>query len=160
MGLINEGDKAPDFTLPCDTGELYTLSQHLSRTPLIVYFYPKDMTSGCTQEACDFRDMLLTQSHFQVVGISKDSVKSHKKFKEQYTLTFPLLSDASGEVCSKYGVWIQKSMYGRKYFGIERSTFIINEHGVVLKIWRKVTVKNHRIDILKFLVSLHEGSES
>lgn len=150
MSKIMEGVMAPDFTLPSDSGERFHLKDHL-QTPLILYFYPKDMTSGCTQEACDFRDALLHQKSLHIIGISRDSIKSHQKFKEKYSIPFPLLSDETGEVCQKYGVWVEKSMYGKKYFGIERSTFIINEEGLIMHVWRKVSVKNHVNDVMKAL---------
>jgi len=150
MTTLKIGDVAPDFKLPCDTGEFFHLRDHIN-VPLILYFYPKDMTSGCTQEACDFRDALLHATGLNVVGISRDSVKSHQKFKEKYSLSFPLLADEEGEVCQSYGVWVEKSMYGKKYFGIERSTFLIGTDGLIKNIWRKVSVKNHVAEVLKAL---------
>lgn len=150
-----DGKRAPDFKLPCDTGEFFILSEFLKKTtlkhPLVLYFYPKDMTSGCTQEACDFQEALLHNNDITLVGISKDSITSHQKFKAKYNLAFPLLSDETGDVCQKYGVWVEKSMYGRKYFGIERSTFVIDAKGVILKSWRKVSIKNHVHEVLAFL---------
>ncbi|MBN9564744.1 MAG: thioredoxin-dependent thiol peroxidase [Alphaproteobacteria bacterium] len=145
--MLKIGDKAPDFTLPTDTGEI-TLSS-LNGKKVVVYFYPKDNTSGCTQEACDFRDAysrLCVKAH--VIGISKDSPKSHQNFKAKYQLPFTLASDIDGGICEKYGVWVLKSMYGRSYHGIERATFLIDENGNILKIWRKVSVKGHVEDVM------------
>lgn len=147
---LSIGDIAPDFTLPTDDGKSITLSK-LQGKKVIVYFYPKDETPGCTTEACSFRDAKPTfdQKNTVIIGISKDSIKSHQKFKEKEKLNFILASDESGEVCEKYGVWGEKSMYGRKYFGIERSTFLIDEKGKITKIWRKVSVSGHINEVLK-----------
>src|SRR5262245_26590836 len=129
---IEVGKKAPDFKLPGDGGATISLKE-LRGKPVILYFYPKDDTSGCTAEACGFRDALPNFSRVkaQVIGISRDSVKSHDKFKEKYKLPFRLASDEEGKVTEAYGTWVQKSMYGRKYMGIERSTFLIDAEGVV-----------------------------
>lgn len=118
----------------------------------ILYFYPKDNTSGCTQEACDFRDNLnrLT-AKANVVGVSPDSIASHKKFRENHDLSFPLLSDPEHKLAEEYGAWGEKSMYGKKYMGIIRSTFILDENGKVEKEWRKVKVKGHVDEVLAFL---------
>lgn len=117
---------------------------------IILYFYPKDNTSGCTQEACDFRDnMNRLTKYAKVVGVSPDSIKSHIKFREKQGLNFILLSDTEHLLAEKFGVWIEKSMYGRKYMGIDRSTFIIDEKGNVLKEWRKVKVKGHVDEVVK-----------
>lgn len=150
--MLEIGSKAPDFTLESDTGESYALSG-LKGKKVVLYFYPKDNTSGCTTQACDFRDNL---DHFSgkdvvVLGVSKDSLKSHASFRTKQNLNFPLLSDESCDVCSAYGVWIEKSMYGHKYMGIDRSTFLIDEQGIIQNIWRKVKVPNHVQDILKSL---------
>jgi peroxiredoxin Q/BCP len=141
---VAPGDKAPDFTLPADGGGEVSLKA-LKGKPVVLYFYPKDDTSGCTAEACAFRDALADFSRLkaQVIGISRDSVASHDKFKRKYKLPFPLASDADGTVCEAYGVWVEKSMYGRKYMGIERSTFLIDGKGVVRAVWRKVKVPGH-----------------
>ncbi len=141
---IEIGDKAPDFTLPSDSGGKVTLSK-LRRQKVVLYFYPKDDTSGCTAEACGFRDSFpkFGKVEATVIGISKDSVASHDKFKKKYELPFILASDEKGEVCEAYGVWVQKSMYGRKYMGIERATVLIDEKGAVRGIWRKVKVPGH-----------------
>jgi peroxiredoxin Q/BCP len=147
---LSIGDIAPDFTLPTDDGNSITLSK-LQGKKVIVYFYPKDETPGCTTEACSFRDTkpMFDEKNAVIVGISKDSIKSHQKFKEKEKLNFILASDESGNVCEKYGVWGEKSMYGRKYFGIERSTFLIDEKGKIAKIWRKVSVPGHIEEVLQ-----------
>ncbi len=152
MSDLKTGDKAPDFTLPTDGGGTVKLSDFKGQ-PVVVYFYPKDDTSGCTQEACDFRDGLSAFKRLKVavIGISRDSVKKHDKFKEKYELNFPLASDEEGEVCARYGVWVEKSMYGRKYMGIARATFLIDEDGKIAHIWHKVSVTGHVEDVLKTL---------
>ena len=141
---IEIGDKAPDFTLPTDGNGKISLSKQRGRK-VVLYFYPKDDTSGCTAEACGFRDTLPTFDKIDaaVIGISRDSVASHDKFKRKHDLPFTLASDEAGEVCERYGVWVEKSMYGRKYMGIERATFLVDEKGVVRGIWRKVKVPGH-----------------
>jgi len=139
------GSPAPDFTLPTDGGGSVTLSA-LKGKPVVLYFYPKDDTTGCTAEACGFRDQLPDFSgvNATIIGISKDSVKSHDKFKAKYSLPFTLASDAEpGQVCEAYGAWVEKSMYGRQYMGIERATFLIDKDGIVRQIWRKVKVAGH-----------------
>ena len=141
---VELGNKAPDFTLPTDGNGSVTLSK-LKGKKVVLYFYPKDDTSGCTAEACGFRDSFPDYggTGAVVIGISKDSVTSHDKFKKKHELPFILASDTSSEVCEKYGVWIEKSMYGRKYMGIERATFLIDEKGVVRGLWHKVKVSGH-----------------
>lgn len=141
---IEIGDKAPDFTLPTDGGGKLTLSKLRGRK-VILYFYPKDDTSGCTAEACGFRDSFprFGKLDATVIGISRDSVASHDKFKQKHDLPFTLASDDKGAVTEAYGVWVQKSMYGRKYMGIERATFLVDEKGVVQGLWRKVKVPGH-----------------
>ena len=144
------GELAPHFTLPADGGKTITLSDFVGKK-IIVYFYPKDLTSGCTKEACSFRDCKykFDQKNTIIIGVSKDSTKSHDKFKEKEGLNFILASDEKGEVCEKYGVWVEKCMYGRKYFGIERATFLIDEKGKIAKIWRKVSVPGHVEEVLE-----------
>jgi peroxiredoxin Q/BCP len=146
---VSIGDKAPDFTVPTDGNGTLTLSQ-LKGKPVVLYFYPKDDTSGCTAEACGFRDALpdYSATGATVIGVSKDSVASHDRFKKKYGLPFTLASDATGEVCEKYGVWVEKSMYGRKYMGIDRSTFLIDKDGVVRGVWRKVKIGGHVAEVL------------
>ncbi len=149
------GDLAPDFTLETDNNGSITLSE-LRGKPVVIYFYPKDDTPGCTKEACGFRDNMarLQKDGVTVIGISKDSVKKHNKFKEKYDLNFPLGSDEDGKVCEAYGVWVEKSMYGRTYMGIERATFLINAEGKIAHIWRKVKVKGHVDDVLETVSAL------
>lgn len=147
--MLKEGMKAPEFSLKADDGKTYSLKDFKGRK-VVLYFYPKDNTSGCTAEACDFRDniKIFTKKNTVILGISKDSIKSHLNFKEKYSLPFILLSDENVEILEKYEVWKEKSMYGRKYFGIERSTFIIDENSKIVKIYRKVKVKGHIEELL------------
>lgn len=150
--VLEIGGIAPNVELPGDAGRFCRLSEYRGKA-VVLYFYPKDDTSGCTAEACDFRDCLrdFNSLNAVVLGISRDKPKTHDKFKEKYGLTFPLLSDEDGTVCSAYGTWVEKSMYGKKYFGIERSTFLIDKEGIVRGIWRKVKVDGHVRDLLKAL---------
>jgi peroxiredoxin Q/BCP len=147
---VEAGDKAPDFILPTDGGGKLSLKALRGKT-VVLYFYPKDDTSGCTAEACAFRDALpdFSKVKAEIVGISRDPVSSHDKFKTKYALPFPLGSDEDGTVCRDYGVWVEKSMYGRKYMGIDRATFVIDGKGVVRKVWRKVKVPGHAEEVLK-----------
>jgi len=147
---VNVGDKAPSFTLPADGGGKVSLKD-LKGKAVVLYFYPKDDTSGCTAEACAFRDALpdFSKVKAEIIGISRDPVKSHDKFKAKYDLSFPLASDEDGKVCEAYGTWVEKSMYGRKYMGIERSTFLIDGKGVIRNVWRKVKVPGHADEVLK-----------
>lgn len=142
--MLKVGDKAPNFSVENDDGEKVSLKDFKGKT-VVLYFYPKDMTSGCTIEACDFRDL---QKKFQkkdavVLGVSKDSTERHKKFKGKYDLNFQLLADTEGEVCKQYDVIKEKSMYGRKFMGIERTTYVISPDGKIQKIYSKVKVKDH-----------------
>ena len=144
------GDKAPDFILPTDGGGKISLKALMGKK-IVLYFYPKDDTSGCTAEACAFRDQLPDFSKVKaaIVGVSRDSVASHDKFKTKFDLTFPLASDSEGNVSDAYGTWAEKSMYGRKYMGMEGSTFLIDDKGVIRNIWRKVKVPGHADEVLK-----------
>lgn len=146
---LKPGDKAPDFTLPTDGNGKITLSK-LKGKKVILYFYPKDDTSGCTAEACGFRDSFpkFGRTDAVVIGISRDSVASHDKFKKKHDLPFVLASDEDGKVCGAYGTWVEKSMYGRKYMGIERATFLIDGKGVIRHLWRKVKVAGHVEEVL------------
>lgn len=148
--MLNEGELAPDFTLPSDGGTSVALSSFRGRK-VILYFYPKDDTSGCTTQACDLRDALprIEEAGAMVLGVSPDPVRSHEKFKAKYDLNFPLLADEDHSVAEAYGVWVEKSMYGRTYMGIERSTFVIDETGHLTKVWRKVTPKGHADRVLE-----------
>jgi peroxiredoxin Q/BCP len=152
MTHLAVGHPAPLFKLPDDTGKITNLADFKGQH-LVVYFYPKDDTPGCTVEACDFRDnfMALNRLKVAVVGVSKDSVASHQKFKEKYNLNFPLLSDEGGTMAEDYGVWIEKSMYGKTYMGIERSTFLIGPDGVIKAIWPKVKVEGHVDEVRKMI---------
>jgi len=142
--MIQEGDQAPDFSLPADDGSTVSLSKLRGRK-IVLYFYPKDDTSGCTAQACEFRDALprIDEAGAVVLGVSPDPVKSHVKFRDKYDLNFPLLADEDHAVAEAYGVWVEKSMYGRTYWGIDRSTFLIDEEGRLLKVWRKVKAKGN-----------------
>lgn len=146
------GQVVPDFTLPSSNGEDITLSSYRGRKVLL-YFYPKDMTPACTDEACSFRDFHpeLQEKGVTVLGVSPDPVKSHGKFADKHALPFLLLSDEDHAVSELYGVWQLKKMYGREYMGIVRSTFLIDEEGKLLKEWRKVKVKGHTEDVLSAL---------
>ena len=152
---VEEGKKAPDFSATTDSGKTLKLSD-LRGKPVVLYFYPKDDTSGCTAEACGFRDSLpnFAKVKAAVIGVSKDSVERHDKFKRKYGLTFPLVSDENGKICEKYGTWVEKSLYGRKYMGIERATFLIDKDGVVRKVWHKVKVAGHVDEVEESLKAL------
>jgi len=152
---IGVGDKAPAFSLAA-TKIGKAASAALKGKPYLLYFYPKDDTSGCTAEACAFRDAMPNFSRLGVtiIGVSKDSIESHEKFAKKYNLNFPLASDSEGELCEAYGVWKEKSMYGRKYMGIERSTFLIDGKGVIRAAWRKVNVPGHADEVKKALAEI------
>ncbi len=147
---IDVGDRAPAFTAPTDGGGKFKLAEHKGKT-VILYFYPKDDTSGCTAEACAFRDALpgFRKAAAVVIGISRDSVERHDKFKKKHDLLFTLVSDEDGKICEAYGTWVEKSMYDRKYMGIERATFLLDGKGVVRQVWRKVKVPGHVDEVLK-----------
>ena len=147
--MIKIGATAPDFTAPTDGGGTVRLKD-LRGKKVVLYFYPKDNTPGCTTESCDFRD---AQAKFEakdavILGVSPDSVKSHDKFKEKFDLPFTLISDEDHKIAEAYGVWQEKSMYGRKYMGIQRSTFVIDEKGKIAAIYDKVKVTGHVADVL------------
>jgi thioredoxin-dependent peroxiredoxin len=150
--LIEEGSPAPDFTLTSDAGERVRLSQFQGR-PVVLYFYPKDDTPGCTAQACGIRDVWdeLQRKGAVVLGVSPDGPREHVKFKEKYELPFTLLSDEEHEVADQYGTWVEKSMYGKKYKGMERSTFVIDADGNVAKVMRKVKPAEHADDVLAAL---------
>ena len=150
--MLEEGKKAPSFALKDQTGEVISLDS-LKGKNVVLYFYPKDDTSGCTKEACNFRDELPKFSKLDAVilGVSPDSVESHRKFAEKYKLPFSLLSDEKKEICKKYGVWQEKSMYGKKYMGVVRTTFIINDKGIIKKIFPKVKVDEHNTEVMEAL---------
>ncbi|WP_455280579.1 thioredoxin-dependent thiol peroxidase [[Eubacterium] cellulosolvens] len=142
--MVKEGEKAPDFTLDSDDGKKISLSDFRGKN-IVLYFYPKDGTLGCTQEAIEFQNLNRKFANLNAVilGISKDSMESHQKFKDKNNLHFILLSDPKSKVQKLYGVWKEKSLYGKKFMGTQRSTFLINEKGLIEKIYRKVKVKGH-----------------
>lgn len=146
---ITVGAKAPDFSLPSTEGKTVTLGDFKGKK-VVVYFYPKDDTSGCTLEAHDFQKLLndFSKAGTDVVGVSPDSIKSHDKFCGKHNLTFPLLSDEEKVMLNDYGVWTEKSMYGRKYMGVERTTVLIDGDGVIAQIWNKVKVPGHAEEVL------------
>jgi peroxiredoxin Q/BCP len=147
--MINEGEKAPATTVTASDGTKVNLAAPGER--LVLYFYPKDDTSGCTREAQDFTALApeYRKAGVKVVGVSRDPMKSHEKFIGKYSLAVPLVSDQDGRISEAFGTWVQKSMYGRKYMGMERSTFLIDADGRVLKAWRKVKVPGHAEEVLK-----------
>jgi len=147
--MITTGQIAPDFTLPRDGGSSLTLSA-LRPGKVVLYFYPKDATPGCTLEAQDFSARLadFTALGCTVIGVSKDSVKAHDKFCQKHALSIILVSDEAGHTCEDYGVWLEKSMYGKTYMGIERTTVLIDPAGVVAQVWNKVSVKGHADEVL------------
>lgn len=149
---LEVGSTAPDFEIKTAEDKLFKLSDQRGKK-VILYFYPKDNTPGCTTESCEFRDAHpdFTSANAVVLGISKDSLMSHAKFKEKHQFPFELGSDEAGVVCDAYGTWVEKSMYGKKYMGIERSTFVIDENGKIASLWRKVKVKDHVQDVLNSL---------
>jgi peroxiredoxin Q/BCP len=148
--MAEEGKKAPDIKLPDQDGETFKLSGHKGQ-PIVVYFYPKDDTSGCTSEAKDFTEHLaqFDKAGVLVVGISPDSPAKHTKFRQKHDLGVRLLADEEKKAAEAYGVWVEKSMYGRKYMGVERSTFLIDAKGKVARAWRKVKVKGHVAEVLE-----------
>lgn len=150
--MLKVGGKAPDFTLQSGNGETISLKDFNGKK-VVLYFYPKDDTSGCTAESCDFRDNIkkFEKKNTVIIGVSADSVKSHQKFTDKHELPFTLLSDETKEMLNDYGVWQEKSMYGRKYMGIVRTTFVIDEAGKIEKIYEKVKVPGHVENVLEDL---------
>jgi len=150
MAELKPGDTAPDFDLPTDGAGRVALADLKGQT-VVLYFYPKDDTSGCTTEAIGFSEMRqqFDDAGAIVIGVSKDSPSSHDKFKSKHELTIKLASDESGEMVERYGVWVEKSMYGRKYMGIDRATFLIGPDGAIKQVWRKVKVPGHVAEVLK-----------
>jgi peroxiredoxin Q/BCP len=147
---VQDGDRAPDFEMPATGGRSVSLAS-MAGKPFVLYFYPKADTPGCTKEACGFQEALPQLGHIglDVIGVSPDKMKPIEKFAEKYALTFPLASDETKAVAERYGTWVEKSMYGRKYMGMERSTFLIDQTGKIAKVWRKVSVTGHAADVLK-----------
>lgn len=149
---LNVGDQAPDFTLLSDKNEPVSLKNFQGKN-VVLYFYPKDNTPGCTREACDFRDSTaqFSKHNAVILGISKDNPNKHQKFKDKYELPFTLLADENGDVCQAYGVINKKSLFGNTFLGIQRSTFLIDTHGKIRAIWRKVKVNGHTQEVLDAL---------
>lgn len=152
MAVLNEGDKAPSFTAKDQNGNEVSLADYKGKN-IILYFYPKDDTPGCTAESCDFRDnyQSLLSKGFEVIGVSIDDEKSHKKFESKYNLPFTLIADDSHEIVEAYGVWVEKNMYGKKYMGTARTTFIINGDGIISHIINKVDTQNSSQQVLDLL---------
>ncbi len=152
MATLKEGDLAPAFTATNQNGETVSLSDYKGKN-VILYFYPKDDTPGCTAEACSFRDnyQAMLGKGFEVIGVSTDDEKSHKKFVNKYNLPFALIADTDKSIVEAYGVWVEKSMYGKKYMGTARTTFIINPEGVIVKVIDKVDTKNSSQQIIDLL---------
>jgi len=147
---LSVGDMAPEFSLPGDSGSTVSLSSYRGKK-VVLYFYPKDDTSGCTKEAIEFNGLKaeFAKANTVIVGMSPDSPKSHDKFKAKYDLTFPIAADENKTALEAYGVWVEKSMYGRKYMGVERTTVLIGTDGQILAIWPKVKVDGHAAEVLK-----------
>jgi peroxiredoxin Q/BCP len=159
---VQEQQSAPDFTLPAEGNEpaIVDGKLHLADLrgkPVVLYFYPKDDTPGCTAEACSFRDANheLQRRGVVVLGISKDTLSSHKKFASKYQLPYPLLSDTDAQVAQEYGVYSEKSMYGKKFMGVDRSTFLIDKDGIVRRVWHKVKPENHANEVLEAVEALN-----
>lgn len=152
---LEEGKAAPDFTLAADDGKKVSLKA-LRGQPVVLYFYPRDDTPGCTKEACAFRDRKkeLTKLGAHVLGVSTDDVASHVKFRDKYELNFPLLADVDHKIAEKYGAWREKNMYGKKSMGIQRSTYLIDAEGKIQKIWKKVSVDGHDDQVIDELKKL------
>jgi len=152
---LKDGVKAPSFTLPTDGGGEVSLKALAGKT-VVLYFYPKDDTTGCTKQAIGFTDMAkdFAKAGAVVIGVSKDSPEKHDKFKSKHKLTLILASDEEGKVIERYGSWVEKSLYGRKYMGTDRSTFLIDKTGVIRRIWRKVKVPGHVEEVLKAATAL------
>lgn len=155
---IEPGSKAPAFTLPDDQGHKVKLSD-LKGSPVVLYFYPRDDTPGCTKEACAFRDRYdeLEQAGVRLLGVSGDSAESHTKFRTKHELPFPLLVDAEHKLSEKYGAWREKNMYGKKSMGIQRSTFLIDADGKVAKVWKRVRVDGHDDQVLEAVRELSQA---
>ena len=152
MATLKEGDKAPEFTAKDQNGNTVSLADFKGKT-VVLYFYPKDDTPGCTAEACGFRDnyQFLSSQGYEVIGVSTDDEKSHKKFETKYILPFTLIADSDQQIVNSYGVWVEKNMYGKKYMGTQRTTFIIDAEGTISHIIGKVDTKNSSQQVLDLL---------
>ena len=148
--MLNEGDIAPDFAVADQDGNEVKLSNYKGKN-VVLYFYPRDMTPGCTKQACSLRDGIsdLKKNNIEVLGVSTDDEKKHQKFIAKYELPFTLLADTENKVSDIYGVWVEKNMYGKKYMGIKRTTFLIDENGKIVKIFKKVNVSEHADEVLE-----------
>jgi thioredoxin-dependent peroxiredoxin len=153
--ILSVGDSAPDFSLPCEEGNLISLAS-LKDKNIVLYFYPKDDTSGCTKEALAFTALKekFLEHGTHIIGVSPDNIASHQKFRCKYDLTFPLLADEDKSMAQAYGVWVEKSLYGRKYMGVERTTFLIDRSGKIAHIWPKVKVSGHAEHVLDVVTAL------
>ena len=149
--MVKEGNKAPDFSGKNQDGKSVKLSSFKTKKNVVLYFYPKDMTPGCTTEACDFRDQFKKFKNTTILGVSVDSPERHRKFIDKHDLPFELITDDNKKICGKYGVWQEKKLYGKTFMGIVRSTFIIDKTGVVQKIFQKVKVKGHVDEVIEIL---------
>ena len=149
--MVKEENKAPDFSGKNQDGKPIKLSSFRSKKKVVLYFYPKDMTPGCTTEACDFRDQFKEFKNTVILGVSVDSPERHRKFIDKYNLPFELIADENKKICTKYGVWQEKKLYGKTFMGIVRSTFIIDKAGTVKKIIPKVKVKGHTEEVVEIL---------
>ena len=152
--MVKEGNKAPDFSGKNQDGKPIKLSSFRSKKKVVLYFYPKDMTPGCTTEACDFRDQFKEFKNTVILGVSVDSPERHRKFIDKYNLPFELIADENKKICTKYGVWQEKKLYGKPFMGIVRSTFIIDKVGTVKKILPKVKVKDHVEELVEILKNI------
>ena len=152
--MVKEGNKAPDFSGKNQDGKPIKLSSFRSKKKVVLYFYPKDMTPGCTTEACDFRDQFKEFKNTVILGVSVDSPERHRKFIDKYNLPFELIADENKKICTKYGVWQEKKLYGKTFMGIVRSTFVIDKVGTVKKILPKVKVKDHVEEVVEILKNI------
>lgn len=150
LRMLDAGAKFPNFELIDQDGKVHTFAS-LAGSKTVIYFYPKDDTSGCTLEACGFRDRLQEVPGAKVFGVSPDDQKSHRKFADKFGLNFPLLVDEDHKLAESLGIWVEKSMYGKKYMGIERTTYLLDETGTITKMWRKVKVDGHVAEVLAAL---------
>lgn len=156
MSALAEGQKAPEFTLPASTGGAISLKDYRGQQHVVLYFYPRDLTPGCTQEACSFRDLQeeFAEAGAVILGVSTDSLQSHDKFIAKHELTFPLLSDEDAAVAQLYEVWKEKNLSGKKSMGVVRTTFVIDKEGVIRNIWPKVKVDEHADEVLEVIKGL------